>query len=246
MSRETDFAEKQEFLTRSFLDLGIDLSALQTQQLLSYYTLLTQKNKIMNLTTITRFDEVVQKHFLDSALISKAIDMNSPHSLIDVGSGAGFPGIPLKILYPGLEITLLDSLKKRVQFLCEVTDSLELKQIFPVHNRAEDAARDPDFRESFDLCVSRAVANLSVLTEYCLPFVRINGLFVAYKSADIREECDKAKEAVRLLGGEIQETKKLTIPGTDIQRVFVVIRKIKETPAMFPRRAGIPQKSPVS
>ncbi len=242
---DPELSEKEGFLTCSFQRMGIILTARQTQQLLSYYNLLIEKNRVMNLTAITEFDEVVQKHFLDSILVSNIIDINDFSSLIDVGSGAGFPGIPLKILYPSVKMTLLDSRNKRVQFLNEVIEQLNLKGISAIHARAETAAREMAYREQYTLCVSRAVAQLNILSEYCLPFVRPGGLFAAYKSAEIRKECEEAESAIRILGGSILSTEILTIPGSKIQRSFVLVRKEKKTARRYPRRAGLPEKSPL-
>ncbi len=238
--------EKELFLCEEFSKLKIRLSHTQVQQLLSYYEFLIEKNKSMNLTAIVSFEEVVSKHYLDSVLVAGVLDLNHVQTLIDVGSGAGFPGIPLKIIFPHIQMVLLDSLNKRIGFLNEVVDRLQLKQIKAVHARAEDAAHDRTYREQFDLCVSRAVANLSTLTEYCLPFVRPGGEFIAYKSADVEEECVRAATAAGKLGGGAIRTDLQTLPGTDIVRTMVVIPKKTETPSKYPRRAGVPEKSPIS
>ncbi|MCD8106315.1 MAG: 16S rRNA (guanine(527)-N(7))-methyltransferase RsmG [Lachnospiraceae bacterium] len=239
-----------------FKKIGILLSNRQTEQFLRYYHLLIEKNQVMNLTAITDFEEVVLKHFIDSVLAAScsvsisgldfSLDSSCSYSVIDVGTGAGFPGIPLKIVFPELRVVLLDSLNKRVRFLNEVVECLELHNISAVHSRAEDAARNPGYRETFDICVSRAVANLSSLAEYCLPFVRQKGFFLSYKSADVEEECEAAKTAIHLLGGKISQIEKAVLPGTEIERSFVVIRKEKRTSNQYPRKAGIPSKNPLS
>jgi 16S rRNA (guanine527-N7)-methyltransferase len=223
--------------------MGITLTEKQLQQFLTYYEMLIEKNKVMNLTTITEFDEVMEKHFVDSLSIVQVMDLHQSLSLIDLGTGAGFPGIPLKIVFPELHITLADSLNKRILFLQEVIDALELEQIQTVHGRAEELARQPQFRECYDLCVSRAVANLSTLSEYCLPFVKIDGRFISYKAGECEEEVAEAKSAVFLLGGKIEEVKKFDLG--EAKRAFVTITKTQGTPKKYPRKAGTPSKNPL-
>ena len=172
----------KEKLKKKAENIGIALNELQLQQFQDFYELLIEKNKVMNLTSITEEDEVIDKHFIDSLTCNRVIDMNQVKSVIDIGTGAGFPGIPLKIVYPDIDFVLLDSLNKRVRFLNEAIELLHLKKIQAVHGRAEDLARKPEFRGKFDLCVSRAVANLNTLSEYCIPFVRVNGFFISYKA----------------------------------------------------------------
>lgn len=223
--------------------LGITLTEEQMQQFLTYYEMLVEKNKVMNLTAITEFDEVVEKHFLDSLSLVKAYDLNQPSQILDLGTGAGFPGIPLKIAFPELEIVLADSLNKRILFLEEVITELDLKKIETVHARAEELARKKEYRESFDLVVSRAVANLSSLSEYCVPFVKIGGKFISYKSGEIEEELVNAKNAIFLLGGKTEEVVKFDL--YEQKRSFVVIKKVKGTPKAYPRKAGTPTKTPL-
>lgn len=225
--------------------LGITLTEEQIHKFLEYYEILVEWNSFMNLTAITAFDEVVTKHFVDSVSLIKALDLSEKISVIDVGTGAGFPGIPLKIVFPDLKITLLDSLNKRVKFLNEVILKLELKEIEAIHGRAEDAARLQDLREKFDLSVSRAVANLSTLSEYCLPFVKVGGKFISYKSEKISEEMKAAEKAVSVLGGEYAGQVEFTLPDSDIYRNLFVIEKKKETPKKYPRKAGLPSKEPI-
>lgn len=225
--------------------LHIALSEKQMEQFLQYYELLIEKNKVMNLTAITEFDEVVEKHFLDSVSLTQQLDLHQPLKVLDLGTGAGFPGIPLKIVFPELEITLMDSLNKRVLFLQDVISSLQLENIEAVHGRAEEAAKNKKYRESFDLCVSRAVANISTLSEYCLPFVKIGGSFISYKSSTIEDELEDGKKGIAILGGKVKDVYKFTLPDSELQRSFVIIEKEKKTPKAYPRKAGTPSKEPL-
>lgn len=226
-------------------ELGIILNDFQIQQFLIYYEMLTEWNQLMNLTAITEYDEVMKKHFIDSLSLCKAFDISADISCIDVGTGAGFPGLALKIAYPDLQITLLDSLKKRIQFLDAVIDKLALTGIGTVHGRAEDFAKPGKLRESFDLCISRAVANLSTLSEYCLPFVKTGGCFISYKSEKIMEEAEAARNAISILGGEVKEQVEFMLPDSDIYRNLFVIEKKRKTPEKYPRKAGLPGKEPL-
>lgn len=232
-------------LTEKVKELSIVLNDKQIQQFEHYYNILVEWNKVMNLTAITEYEEVVEKHFLDSLTIVNAIHVEKIETLIDVGTGAGFPGIPLKIAFPHLKVTLLDSLNKRIKFLNEVIDLLELNDIKAIHGRAEDYAKQAEYREQYDICVSRAVANLATLSEYCLPYVKVDGLFVPYKSGEIDEELKSSEKAVSILGGKVEEVVKFQLPGTDIGRSFVKIHKIKETKKKYPRKAGMPTKEPL-
>lgn len=224
--------------------LNLHISDEQINQFLSYFELLVEWNEFMNLTAITEFEEVVLKHFLDSLTIVKACKLNS-QSLIDIGTGAGFPGIPLKIVFPELRITLLDSLNKRIHFLEEVIGRLDLKKIEAIHGRAEDYARNSAYREQYDICVSRAVSNMTTLSEYCIPFVKAGGIFVSYKSEKLTEELNEAKKAIQILGGVLKDQVEMTLPDSTINRNLLVILKEKETPSKFPRKAGIPSKDPI-
>lgn len=225
--------------------LGVTLNDTQLKQFDQYYELLVEWNKVMNLTAITEYEEVVVKHFVDSLSLVKAIDIEKVHTVIDIGTGAGFPGIPLKIAFPHLKITLLDSLNKRINFLNEVIDKLGLEEISTIHGRAEDFARKLEYREQFDLCVSRAVANLSTLSEYCLPYVKVGGVFLPYKSGEIDQEVEEAATALKVLGGKMKKVEKFQLPDSDISRSFVVIAKTKNTGKKFPRKAGLPSKEPI-
>ena len=226
-------------------ELNIKLEKRQVCQFLQYYELLVEWNSFMNLTAITDFDEVIKKHFIDSLSLIKGMDLSKEYSVIDIGTGAGFPGIPLKIAFPNLKITLLDSLNKRIKFLDEVINILELKDIKTIHGRAEDFAKDKNYRQSYDLCVSRAVANLSTLSEYCLPYVKIGGKFISYKSEKITDEMNAAKNAIKILGGNISGQVDFNLPYSDIYRNLFIIDKIKDTPNKYPRKAGLPSKEPL-
>ena len=231
--------------TESLNSLNINLNNNQIEQFVRYYEILVEWNKVMNLTGITEFDEVITKHFIDSLAIVKAFDMSGIRTIIDVGTGAGFPGIPLKIAFPELRVTLLDSLNKRIKFLDEVISDLNLDGIKTIHGRAEDFSQKPEHREKYDLCVSRAVANLAVLSEYCMPYVKVDGYFVPYKSDKIDDELEKSEKAIKVLGGKIIDSVKIILPNTDIERLFVVINKKKTTAKKYPRKAGIPAKEPI-
>lgn len=227
----------------SMNSIGIELTDLQLNAFETYYDMLIDRNKVMNLTAITEFDEVMDKHFLDSVYLFRSVELKADYKLIDIGTGAGFPGIPLKIVFPELKITLLDSLNKRVGFLNDVIDELNLNDIEAIHGRAEDIARDKAYRASYDIAVSRAVANLSTLSEYCLPFVKIGGKFVSYKSGDCVDEVDNAKAAIHLLGGKINKIDEFSYSNNS--RSFIVIDKVMNTSNKYPRKAGLPSKKPL-
>ena len=230
---------------KDLAELGIELTDRQIEKFLLYYEMLVEWNGFMNLTAITEYDEVMKKHFIDSLSLIKAYDLNQEKKVIDIGTGAGFPGLVLKIAFPQLEITLLDSLNKRIQFLDAVIQNLSLTGVETVHGRAEDFAKPEKLRECFDLAVSRAVSNLSILSEYCLPFVKQGGYFISYKSEKIYEETEAAKNAITLLGGKIQKQVDFTLPNSDIYRNFLLIEKVSATPKKYPRKAGLPSKEPL-
>ena len=227
-------------------ELGITLDEIQKKQFTDFYEYLVEKNKVMNLTGITEFQEVLIKHFLDSLACVKAVDMSRIKRIMDIGTGAGFPGVPLKIAFPHLEVCLLDSLKKRVNFLEETFQMLKLENITAIHGRAEEYAKNKQYRETYDLCVSRAVSNLATLSEYCLPYVKTGGYFISYKSGTVQEEVEQAQKAVKILGGKIKDVVYFQLPDSEIQRSLVVIEKIKATPGRYPRKAGTPLKEPLS
>ena len=223
--------------------LNIDLTEEQTEQFLDYYEFLIETNKVMNLTAITGFDEVIEKHLLDSLSLCRVFDLNRQIRVIDMGTGAGFPGIPLKIAFPQIDLLLVDSLNKRIKFLREVAERLALENVEALHARAEEIAKDKQYREQFDLCVSRAVANLSTLSEYCIPFVKEGGMFISYKSGDIEAEVSAAEKAVAVLGGNINQVYRFELG--EQKRSFVMIEKQKRTPKAYPRKAGIPTRDPL-
>ena len=249
-----DTQNQERFLETIFREEGFSLSGEQLTAFLRYYELLTEKNQVMNLTAITEFPEVSVKHFLDSAMLLRHLD--APGKLVDVGTGAGFPGIPLKILAPETEVLLLDALQKRLGFLDEVIRELKLSGIRTLHARAEDAADARKngvkqsappvaLREQFDTAVSRAVASLPVLLEYNLPFVKPGGVFAAYKSGNPEDEIRASGRALRILGGEIEKIEKFSLPENAGERSILLIRKTKETPARYPRKSGTPGKEPL-
>lgn len=230
--------------------LHITLDEKQLDQFQKFYEILVEQNQYMNLTAITEYEDVLLKHYVDCLAVNvvpvfqKLISLRQT-KVIDVGTGAGFPGIPIKIAFPETEIDLLDSLNKRIHFLNTVIVQTGLEKIRTFHGRAEDFANKPEFRQQYDMCVSRAVANLSTLSEYCLPFIKTDGYFIALKSGEILEEVNAAKNAISILGGQIEEVFPYTLPDSDIERNFVIIRKVKDTLKRYPRKAGLPSKEPL-
>ena len=238
---------REEFigqLQNSFKNIDIVLTDKMSKQFYDFYNLIIERNKVVNLTSITEPYDVIEKHFIDSVALVKFYDFSKASSCIDIGSGAGFPGIPLKIVFPELNVMLLDSLNKRVDFLNSVIINLGLDGISTIHSRAEDGARNKNLREKYDVCVSRAVANLSTLSECCVPFVKVNGSFVSYKSGNISDEVTSAKKAIEILGGKLEGVNEFTLPDSDYRRSFVIINKVKNTSAKYPRKAGMPKNSP--
>ena len=255
--------DKKKFILEKLNNAGIRTDEKTAQMLLLYSEMLSEKNKVMNLTAITEFEEVVEKHFVDSLAplisnvsretfggdetgdVSRETFLRDGVKIIDVGTGAGFPGLPLKIALPNAEVHLVDALNKRVEFLSDVVKSLDLEKTTTLHARAEDAARLDDYREKFDICVSRAVSDLAILVEYCLPFVRKGGIFVAYKSVDSDEEVRGASVAIETLGGKIKQIETVTLPDSSIKRKLIIIEKVNDTPEKYPRKAGKPEKKPI-
>lgn len=232
-------------LKEDALKFGVELNDIQLIQFNTYYKMLIEWNEKINLTAITEFDEVLKKHFLDSISIGRILNQNKNISILDIGTGAGFPGIPIKIAFPETEITLMDSLNKRVNFLNEVIKELSLNNITAIHGRAEDFAKKDLLREKYDLVVSRAVANLSSLSEFCLPYVKVGGKFISYKSEKAKEELLASENAISILGGGNVRCDEFTLPDTDFNRTFIIIEKINETPNKYPRKAGTPVKQPL-
>lgn len=233
-----------EYLRECAQKLNIELSNEQLDQYRIFYDMLIETNKVMNLTAITEKKEVIVKHFLDSIAIAQYVDL-SHGKIIDIGTGAGFPGIPLKILYPDCEITLLDSLNKRIRFIENVTKALNLSKVTAIHGRAEDYAHQKEYRHQYDFAVSRAVANLSTLSEYCLPFVKTGGQFISYKSGNVDEELEQSKNAIFLCGGKINKVERFRLEEADADRTFVFIKKKMNTSKQYPRKSGTPSKNPL-
>lgn len=226
-------------------DLGLSLSEMQIKQFIDYYELLIEKNKVMNLTSITDFDEVIQKHFLDSLSLVKVLGRKPDGNILDLGTGAGFPGIPIKIAFPDCQVTLVDSVNKKIAFIQDAARAIGLHNVEAIHGRIEDLGQDAAYREQYDFVVSRAVASLPVLAEYCLPFVKIGGAFLPYKSVKLDEELSAGKKAIQILGGQLEEDVRFQLPGTEMERAFLLIRKEKPCPKKYPRKAGTPAKTPI-
>ncbi|SDB52423.1 16S rRNA (guanine527-N7)-methyltransferase [Pseudobutyrivibrio sp. YE44] len=232
------------YLINTLSGWNFSLNEKQIKQLDTFYEMLIDKNKVMNLTAITEFDEVVVKHFVDSLSICTVLP-ESVQTVCDLGTGAGFPGIPMAIAYPDLQFTLIDSLNKRIKFLQDVVDAIGLTNVTLIHSRAEEAGRNKLYREQFDLVVSRAVANIATLSEYCLPLVNIGGYFISFKSGDVDAEIVESGSAVKKLGGSMEKPVYFILPDTDISRSFLIINKEKNTPKAYPRKAGTPSKEPL-
>lgn len=238
--------EKKALLQDCCDQMGVALSEAQLEQFMTYLSLLLEWNEKMNLTAITEHRDVVLKHFADCLSLVPQVEWKAGMQVIDVGTGAGFPGIPVKIACPEVEMTLLDSLQKRIGFLQEVGSQLQLDGVNYVHSRAEDGGQNPLYREKFDLCVSRAVANLAVLAEYCLPFIKVGGRLAALKGPDAAAEVEQAAGSLKKLGGRLVEIKDVEIPHTDLSHKLVFIEKIAPTPKKYPRNAGKIRKEPLS
>lgn len=243
--REREENMNKETFQQMLSEKGIDLSPQQLQQFDRYFHLLVEWNERMNLTAITEEEEVYLKHFYDSVTAAFYIDFTKPLTVCDVGAGAGFPSLPLKICFPNMHVTIVDSLQKRITFLQHVVDELQLENVSLYHDRAETFAKRKDKRESFDLVTARAVARMSVLSELCLPLVKINGRFVAMKGAQLESELKEGKKAIAMLGGELIENHSFTLPFEESERNIIVIQKVKPTPKKYPRKPGTPNKQPL-
>lgn len=224
---------------------GIEFNEEKYSKFIKYKEMIKEWNEKVNLTAIVEDDEIIKKHFIDSIKVFKFEKLKNGRKVIDIGTGGGFPGIPMKIVNPSTEVVLLDSLNKRINFLNEVIKDLELNNIRTIHGRAEDFARESRYREKFDVATSRAVANLTVLSEFCLPYVKVGGYFVAMKGPAIEEEMKDAKNAIKILGGQVEKIIEVDIEGSDLNHNLVVIKKIKETPSKYPRKAGMVTKNPL-
>ncbi len=235
--------DKIQYIADLFRSHQIEITQMQAEQFYDFYLLLIEKNKVVNLTAITEFEEVVKKHFLDSVSLERNIALENVQKMLDLGTGAGFPGTPLKILYPHIDITYVDSVEKKLKFISECGEKLNLTNMEVCHARAEDLARDMNYREKYDLCTSRAVADLAVLSEYCIPFLHDDGILAAYKSGEAEDEINSAKPAIKELGGKIMDVDEFA--WEDMHRKIVLIHKIKKTPARYPRKAGIPRRNPL-
>ena len=237
--------EELEYLKKLAKEIDIELDEIQIKQFSKYYTLLMEKNRVMNLTSITDPKEVIVKHFIDSLSIAKIMNFDETINIIDVGTGAGFPGVPIKIAFPKVNVLLLDSLNKRVNFLNETIAQLGLTNIEAMHVRAEEGAHVEGLRQNFDLCVSRAVANLSTLSEYCMGYVKENGYFISYKSGNVTEELESAKNAIATMNGNVKGISGFYLPQTDIERTLIKIKVEGEIPKRYPRKSGIPSREPI-
>ena len=247
--RDEEVSDVAPILESHSDEISVPLSAEEIRAFQVYASMLKEKNKVMNLTAVDDDKGIAMKHFIDSLTLCPYIREEEKKSdktltFADVGTGAGFPGLPVKISCPELSVTLMDSLEKRLKFLNEVITALDLKDCSTVHSRAEDAGRNKKYREKYDIVTARAVAKLSVLAEYCLPLVKVGGVFLAMKSHSDEEE-NEAQKAIALLGGTIEKTDSFKLPGTDMERTIIVVRKIRPTPARFPRKAGTPSKTPI-
>lgn len=238
-----DIIEFKKIMNEYASEIDIVFNDKQIEQFYKYMNLLLEWNEKINLTAITEKKDVILKHFIDSLTISKYIEENS--TLVDIGTGAGFPGIPIKIYRPDVKVTLVDSLNKRINFLNEIISELELKDINTIHSRVEEFGKNKRYREQFDIVTARAVANLTVLSEYLLPLTKIDGKCICMKGSEIQEEFNDSKNAIRILGGQIENIYKFNLPKSDILRNIVIIKKVKNTPNKYPRKPGTPSKEPI-
>ena len=237
--------DKENLLVKGLSELGLTITEEQIEKFDKYYEMLIETNKVMNLTSITEYDEVIIKHFIDSLLVVNIFDISKSKKMIDVGTGAGFPGIPIKIMFPHLQITLLDSLNKRINFLQEVSKQVGIDNIEFIHGRAEDFGKLEEYREKYDIATARAVAGLPILMEFCVPFVKVGGYFVCLKGPNANLELEESKAAMDVLGVEFIEKINIELPESDLNHNILVFKKVKNTPDKYPRKAGKPAKSPI-
>lgn len=234
-----------KLMKEASLEVGLDLTEVQYDQFIKYMRLLQEWNEKINLTAITEDEEVIKKHFIDCIKSFKSEAIKNAETIIDVGTGAGFPGLPIAIMNPNVRVTLLDSLNKRINFLNLVVRELGLKNVVTIHSRAEDGARNKELREKFDVATSRAVANMSVLSEFCIPYVKINGHFIALKGPAIEEELKDAQKAIEVLGGELKGKIEYDIEESDLNHNIVEVKKVRNCPKVYPRKAGTVNKNPI-
>lgn len=234
-----------DLMKEAAIEANLELSEEKYEQFIKYMRLLQEWNEKINLTAITEDEEIIKKHFIDCIKAFKSEQIRNASTIIDVGTGAGFPGLPIAIMNPNVKVTLLDSLNKRINFLNTVINEVGLKNITTIHSRAEDGARKPELREKFDIATSRAVANMAVLSEFCMPYVKKGGYFVALKGPSIDEELKDADKAIKTLGGELKEIIEVEIEDTDLRHNIVEVKKIKQCPKIYPRKAGTVNKKPI-
>ena len=234
-----------DLMKKAALDVEMEFTEAQYEQFIKYMRLLQEWNEKINLTAITEDEEVVKKHFIDCIKAFKSDAIKNANTVIDVGTGAGFPGLPIAIMNPEVKVTLLDSLNKRINFLNLVVRELGLKNVTTIHSRAEDGARRPELREKFDVATSRAVANMAVLSEFCMPYVKKEGYFVALKGPSIDEELENGRNAIKILGGELKGIIEISIEETDLKHNIVEVKKLKNCPKTYPRKAGTVNKKPL-
>ena len=244
MEEKMDFDIFKEELLNLSKKINITLDYNQIEKFYKYMNILLEWNEKINLTAITEPIDIILKHFIDSLTISKYIAKNA--KIIDIGTGAGFPGIPIKIIREDVEIVLLDSLNKRVNFLNDVISKLDLKNIKAIHSRVEELGKNKQYREMFNVATSRAVANMSTLSEYLLPLIKENGIAICMKGSDYKEELDKGENAIKILGGRIEKIEELYLPNSNVKRSLIILKKVKNTPNKYPRKAGIPAKEPLN
>lgn len=234
-----------ELMKKASNEAGLELTEAQYDGFIKYMRLLQEWNEKVNLTAITEDEDIIKKHFIDCIKAFKSDEIKNAKTIIDVGTGAGFPGLPIAIMNPNCKVTLLDSLNKRVNFLNLVVKELDLKNVTTIHSRAEDGARNKDLRERFDVATSRAVANMAVLSEFCLPYVKVNGHFVALKGPAVEEELRDGDKAIKTLGGEFKGVIEIQIEDTDLKHNIVEVKKIKQCSKIYPRKAGTINKDPI-